>query len=342
MLNPNNELEPLTVLILGCGNIAGGFDVDRPGDAPPFTHASAFLRHGGYSLAACIDPNCERLDAFRKRWNIPAANASLEELQIGAGFFDVVSICSPTSLHASHLQAALALQPKLVFCEKPVTDTVAETSRWVEEFDRAGVKLAINHTRRWAPDVLRLREQIHAGAWGKIRSATATYCKGILNNGGHMIDLLIYLLGPVSLLSVGQPLWDFWDNDPTVPAMLQTSGGVPLQLSISDARDFAFFELQIVSERGVIVMENGGLLWRVRKVIDSPLFKGYSSLDLGDSIQGEYAMAMTRAAENIYNAVVYGEALASTGHGALEAQRMCEQIKSESLAQFPKDNRSQR
>lgn len=334
-------MSKLRALIVGCGNIAGGFDADRPADALPLTHAGAFSRHGGYDLAACMDPDSERLDAFRKRWNIPTGYARFEELQNGASRFDVVSICSPTALHASHLQAALALQPRLVFCEKPVTGTIAETAKWVEEFDRAGVKLAINHTRRWTPYVLRLREQIHAGAWGKIRSATATYGKGVLNNGGHMVDLLICLLGPLSLLSVGQPVWDFWDDDPTIPAMLQSSGGVPVQLSVSDARDFAFFELQIVAERGVIVMENGGLQWRVRKVIDSPLFKGYQSLDTGESIQGDYALAMALAAENIYNAVACGEALACTGQGALEAQRLCGQINSASLAQFRTDNRSQ-
>jgi predicted dehydrogenase len=331
----------IRALIVGCGNIAGVFDADRPADALPLTHAGAFSRHGGYDLAACMDPDGERVDAFRKRWNIPTGYASFEELQNCAGRFDVVSICSPTALHASHLRLALTLKPRLVFCEKPVTGTVAETTKWVEEFDKAGVKLAINHTRRWAPDVLLLREQIHTGAWGKIRSATATYSKGVLNNGGHMVDLLIGLLGQLSLLSAGQPLWDFWDDDPTIPAMLQTSSGVPVQLNVSDARDFAFFELQIVSERGVILMENGGFQWRVRKVIDSPQFNGYRSLDAGELIHGEYASAMSRAVENIYNAVLFGETLASTGHGALEAQRLCEQIKSSSLAQFCTDNRSQ-
>jgi len=331
----------LRTLIVGCGNIAGGFDADRPADALPLTHAGAFTRHGGYDLAACMDPVGERLDAFRKRWNIPTGYVCFEELHNGAGCFDVVSICSPTALHASHLQAALALKPGLVFCEKPVTGAIAETARWIEEFDRAGVKLAINHTRRWAADVLRLREKILAGDWGKIRSVTGTYGKGVLNNGGHMVDLLICLLGPLSLLSVGQPVWDFWDDDPTIPALLQTSSGVPVQLSVSDARDFAFFELQIVSERGVILMENGGLQWRVRKVIDSPQFKGYRSLDEGALIQGEYDLAMTLAAENIYNTIACGDALASTGHGALEAQRLCELIKSSSFAQFCTDNRAQ-
>ena len=43
------------VLLIGCGNIAGRFDMARPADAWPVTQAGAFRRHGGYELAACIE-----------------------------------------------------------------------------------------------------------------------------------------------------------------------------------------------------------------------------------------------------------------------------------------------
>lgn len=322
----------LRVLIIGCGNIAGGFDADRPDDALPMTHAGAYVRHGGYTLVACMDPDDVRRNAFQKRWNVPQGYSGLDGLQNRVGDFDVISICSPTALHTMHLQAALELRPKLVFCEKPVTTSLAETVAWVERFGMAGVKLAINHTRRWAPDVLRLRDELNAGTWGSVRSVVGSYGKGVLNNGGHMVDLLHCLFGSLSLLSAGSPVWDFWEDDPTIPALLSTAQGTPVHLSVSDARDFSFFELQIVTERGVIVMENGGMQWRFRKVINSPHFKGYRSLGEGSSVQGEYAYAMIRAAENIYNAVLNDDALASTGFSAIEAQRLCEQIKGASLA----------
>jgi predicted dehydrogenase len=318
----------LRVLIIGCGNIAGGFDANRPCDGPPLTHAGAFLRHGGYALAACMDPDESRRSAFQERWNVAQGFASVDVVENRVGDYDVVSICSPTALHAKHLQLALALRPKLVFCEKPVTTSLAQTATWVERYDAAGVQLAVNHTRRWAPDVMRLRDELNEGAWGSVRSAVGVYGKGILNNGGHILDLLLCLLGPLSLLTVGRPIWDHWDDDPTIPALLVTAKGASVELSVSDARDFSFFELQIVTERGVIAMENGGLEWRIRRVINSPHFAGYRSLDAGESVPGEYAHAMSNAVDNIYNSVANREVLSSSGHSAMEAQRLCEQIKS--------------
>ena len=53
------------------------------------------------------------------------------------------------------------------------------------------------------PDVLRLRDELAAGHWGEVRSVSATYNKGVLNNGGHLIDLLHLLLGPLDVVVTG-------------------------------------------------------------------------------------------------------------------------------------------
>lgn len=317
----------LSVLVVGCGNIAGGFDAARPDDAAPLTHAGALRQHGGFVLQACVDPDAARRAAFAARWGLPQAAASIDALQAAPGSFDLVCICSPTALHAEHLEAALALAPRLVFCEKPVTPTLAETALWAGRYAEAGIPLAINHTRRWAPDVERLAAELRRGDWGALRSAGGLYNKGVLNNGGHMVDLLQLLLGPVQPLAAGLPLWDFWPEDPSVPALLQTADGVPVTLHLGHAADCAVFELQLVTERAVITMEDGGQAWRVRPVVESPSFKGYRSLAAGERRAGEYALAMRRAAANLHAAATQGQALASTADSARTAQAVCEALR---------------
>lgn len=318
---------PLRVLVIGCGNIAGGFDAQRPRDAAPLTHAGAFTVAGGFVLAACVDPDEQRRRAFQERWNVAEAYENASALAERATDFDVVSICSPTALHGAHLEFALALRPRLVFCEKPVTPSRAETARWVERFEEAGVLLAVNHTRRWAPDVVRLRDELAAGAWGAVRSASGTYGKGVLNNGSHMVDLLAFLLGPLRVAAAGQPVSDFWPDDPTVPAMLLAPGDLPVLIATAHAADYALFELQLVTEQGVITMEEGGLRWRIRRTCPSPHFAGYRSLEAGAITTGEYWQAMTCAARNLRETVQHGRSLASSGRTALEAQTLCEQIR---------------
>lgn len=322
-------LRRLKVLIVGCGNIAGGFDAARDPGLPPLTHAGAFSQHGGFDLVACVDPDDMRRQAFMRRWAVPSGFSSLDQVASAfePGGFDVVSLCSPTSVHSEQLRATLSLGPRLVFCEKPVTATVSETTELVRLCEEAGIPLAVNHTRRWATDIQRLASQLRAGAWGPIRSAVGTYNKGVLNNGSHMVDLLHLLLGPLVLEQSGAPLADFWSDDPSVPALLRTPQGIPVHLVIAHARDAAVFELQLITEKAVITMEDGGLKWRVRRVVESPVFSGYRVLDSGEWIAGDYMQATSCAVANLHDHLERGVPLASDGQSALAAQRLCEAIR---------------
>ncbi|MBL8287797.1 MAG: Gfo/Idh/MocA family oxidoreductase [Rubrivivax sp.] len=319
------NLQQLRVLIVGCGNIAGGFDAERPASALPLTHAGAYVRHGGFRLVACVEPEAQRRDAFMQRWLVEKGYPSIETAA-AAGPFDVVSLCSPTPLHAAHIAAALSLHPRLIFCEKPVTRCAADTAAAVHVCAAAGVKLAVNHNRRWAPDIQRLSAELRAGHWGAVRSAIGIYNKGVLNNGTHLVDLVQLLLGPLELLAAAAPLFDHWPDDPTVPALLRTQQGVPVTLNAAHAADYAVFELQLFTERGMVAMEDGGAGWRVRRVVASPHFKGYAVLDAGQRTAGEYLASTLAAVGNVHDALTRGTALASTGETALAAQRLCERI----------------
>jgi len=324
-----------SVLILGCGNIAGGFDTERE-SAAPLTHAGGYRAHGGFHIAACVDPDDARREAFAARWNVDRAAASIAALGSAApGAFDVISICSPNACHAEHLDAAIALRPRLIFCEKPVTDSAAETEAAVQRCAEAGVALAVNYSRRWAPDTIALAEELAAGEWGAVRSVVGTYTKGVVHNGGHMIDLIHLLLGPVRLIAAGQAVHDFWDDDPSVPALLETESGVAVHLAIGDARDCALFELTIITERGEIAMRDGGFAWSERRVGDSAIFPGYRTLGQPTIRVGEYERAMRAAIDNIAAALDHGAALRSTGETALAAQRVCEAIRTAARAADP-------
>ena len=320
-------LNPLRVLITGCGNIAGGFDEGRLPGYLPYTHAGAYGRDGRFNIAACIDPEDNRRGKFMSAWGVPLGFPSIEELSDSDRQFDVISICSPTACHAHDLEMALRLRPRLIFCEKPVTTSVADTEGLVAACGKANILLAVNYTRRWDPDISRLRAAIQSGQWGELRSVIGIYNKGLLNNGSHMVDLLHLLVGPMEIVKVGRPVQDFFPDDPSVPVWLESAQGMPVHLACGHAEDYAVFELQLVFSQGVLSMEEGGMFWRERRVIDSDTFKGYRQLDGGLRRAGEYPHAMLQAVGNIYRAVRQAEQLASTGESALAAQRICAQIK---------------
>ena len=327
----NNKFK---VLLIGCGNMAGGYDLLQPEEALPLGHAKAFRQHGGFEITSCIEPNTAQRQAFQSRWQVPHGYASWQDLPHQVGSFDVISICSPTGFHAEDIQAALALKPRMIFCEKPVTLQLAQTQQAVTDCARQQVLLAVNHSRRWSPEVLQLKQNLAQGQWGVVRSVSAVYNKGMLNNGSHMMDLLLNLFGPLLITHVGQAMVDYFDADPSVDACLQTADGVPIQLNVAHAQDYALFEMQIFTEKGVIAMEDGGARWRFRTAAPSTQLPGYNFLLHGEWVALQGSPALRNAVANLHDALAQGAALACTGSHALQAQSLCEQIQQRALAKM--------
>lgn len=325
----------LKVLVIGCGNIAGGFDAARAADAPPLSHAGAYRSHGGFALAACVEPDAARRAAFQQRWQVPLGFATVQEVLAAGLRFDVVSICSPTPQHHGHLLACPDLGARLVFCEKPVCTDAEEAADALGRLAARGIPVAVNHNRRWDPTVAALQAELAAGAWGRLRCATGHYNKGVLNNGSHLIDLLQCLVGPLRLLHAGAAVHDHWADDPSVPALLAGPDGTSVALNCSHAADYALFELQLVLEHATIAMEDGGLRWRIRPSAASPEFPGYRALAAGEVRAGRYLESTSHAVQNIHQALSGGAPLASTGESALAAQRLCHQIKALSQSSHP-------
>ena len=280
------NINPLSVLIIGCGNIAGGLDQGRPSGYLPLTHAGAYTYDGRFHIEACVEPDDQRRNEFMKAWKITAGFRSVEEVVHANHRFDVVSICSPTTEHAYHLEMALRLHPELIFCEKPVTTSVLSTERFIDDCRKADISLVVNYTRRWDPDIGQLIADIHAGKRGQLRTVIGLYNKGILNNGSHMIDLLHLLCGPMKIVMVGVPVYDYFPEDPAIPVLMESEYGVSITLACGNAEDYALFDLQLVFANAVLTMEDGGMFWRERCATDSTLFNGYRKLEVDRRREG--------------------------------------------------------
>jgi predicted dehydrogenase len=326
------SVTPYSVLIIGCGNIAGGFDMASSLEQPPLSHAGAYIRHGSFRLAACVDPDDARRMAFARHWSVDTHAADLQALHAQPGCFDVISICSPTEVHHEHLAHAIALRPRVIFCEKPITYEPEAAAGLVWECQNLGISLAVNYSRRWDPFLDDLILQVQEGRWGRLRSVVGHYNKGILNNGGHMVDLLRCLIGPMTVVSAACAKYDFWESDPTVAALLTSDDGcIPVYLNPAHARDFAFFELELTCELGVIRMLTGGMEWLLREAIPSPQFTGYRTLGESKLIQGRYLETMGRAIQNVYAHLQHGVPLSCSGEEALLTQKLCISIQQSAL-----------
>ena len=313
----------LTVAVIGCGRIAGGLVPASGTDAQAPTHADAYHRHPSFRMTACVEPDQSRRHAFMRRWQVARGFADLDACIAAKVGCQVASVCAPTAAHAAVLWRLLETPVRAVLCEKPLTDDTGESARLVDAYRAAEKPLAVAYLRRWNPAMTALKQELENGSWRALRTLTGFYTKGALNNGSHLVDLIHYLFGPLSLTAVTGRRIDGEAHDPTVDAVLALDGGVPVHLIGADARDYALFELHIVAERGAVDIERSGRVVRRRRRVDDPLHGGYRLLDQGEWTEYGHGDPLFRALDNILGALEHGAALASDGTSALQAQRLC-------------------
>ena len=306
-------------LIVGCGAIAGGYDHADPRSTDVLTHAKAYGLHDGFRAVACVEPDAQKRRAFQDRWEIPHGFAALDQVDVP---FSVASCCVPTAFHAETLRALLARRPRLVWAEKPVTDDLDSAEQVVAAYDRAGISLCVNHLRRWAPGIVALKAEIAAGQWGNLQGGTGIYTKGLLNNGSHMLDLLAFLLGPVQPVACVQDVDEGRDDD-TARTVIVAVDRAQIHVQGFDGRAFTVFELDLLFTGGRVTLTDAAFTVVRRPVEASAKFPGYQVLAAPSAQPAGLERAMLATLDNVHAHLTAGQDLASTGHTALAAQRLC-------------------
>lgn len=316
------------VLIIGCGQIAGGYDEQREGDTT-LSHMGAYAGHSGFHVSACIDPNAERRAAFMNFWGIPLGFASIDEALSNVKNVQVASVCSPTSNHLSDLDYLLDNAPQLraVFCEKPIGEDLNGAQQTVKRYRDKSVALLVNYFRRWDCVLDTLRTDIIDNRWGKVQNITAYYGKGILHNGSHVIDLLSHMFGELTPITVTRRQVDHSEVDPSLDAVLKIGTNAPVYLVGTDSTLYDLFEIYLTMETAQIVLEGGATVMRIRHSQQNPNFPSHRNLERGEWTPTALNGALPQAIRNLYAcATSRSEMAPSTGTTALETHHLCQQL----------------
>ena len=315
------------VLIIGCGNIAGGLDFNHNhSNRLPLTHAKAYKKNHNFELVACIDSNEEQLLGFQKEWSISQGFLSIEEAISKKIEIDVVSICSPTHCREEHLNLVLSLNPRLVFCEKPIHFDISAAKNLIQKYKEKNVYLQVNYNRRFDHSVCDFKKSIESKEFGDLRVIRGWYNKGLLNNGSHCLDVLNFLFGRLIIKNVGEGINDYDKNDLSYPLHLSTRNNIPIFLSCGNANDFSLVELEFLFANGRIKMLNGGRNWSFERVTEDSTFRGYKILGDVEFTDGKYLESFSNAVSNIHNCLIKNEKLKSNGKDALKVLSLCSEI----------------
>jgi predicted dehydrogenase len=280
-----NTAEQIRVAIIGCGLIGTEWDRLTLEDALPITHARAFSKHRLAKLVALCDIDIERARSASKYWHVDHIYTDPQQL-FDQQKIDVAVIATPTSARWEVIEPALAARVKVLVIEKPLANSLKECRRLVAAIDAAGALTMVNFSRNWDPSMRELKEQIEAGAIGKVQRIVATYGKGISNNGSHLIDLASFLFRarPSRARALGSPFdsseanWSptgerAWDAQ---VEFIDTNGQcINLTLLGTDQNAFTCFEFKIIGHKAIFELSMGGRHLKFTELQEDPNFVGY-------------------------------------------------------------------
>jgi len=208
-------MEPVRFGIIGCGQVGQWLDGgDYNGVA--WWQANAVKNVPEVKIVACSSRKEENREAFAKEFG-GAPYADYHDM-LASDEVDVVSICTPSGTHADiAIEAAKA--GKHVITEKPMDVKLDKADAMIQACRDAGVKLQVVFPRRVAPGIPEAKKALEEGAIGTLVLAAARCQRwrkqdyfadsswrgtwwgdgggAMMNQGIHIIDLLVYLMGDV-------------------------------------------------------------------------------------------------------------------------------------------------
>ncbi|MCM2306540.1 MAG: Gfo/Idh/MocA family oxidoreductase [Sulfuritalea sp.] len=318
-----------SVLLIGLGNVAVGYDAADASSAKVLSHARAFSRHPAFRLAGGVDPDAGCRRRFETGYGVPSytdIDTAMRELSP-----DVVVVATPTALHLQTVTAVLAAgRPQAMLCEKPLAYDLAEARQIVAACARQNCALFVNFFRQAEPGVAEIRARLADGRIGRPLKGVVWYSKGMFNSGVHFLSLLQNLLGEVRevrLIDAGR-LWHGTDPEPDVNIAFAAGRVVFLA-----AREEDFFHnaVELIAPNGRLRYEAGGarIVWQ--GVEEDARFKGYTRLcEAGETIAADFDRIQWYVADQLAAAIEGRAAQLCSGTEALRTQEVLAIIKEKS------------
>lgn len=154
-------------------------------------HARGYAIHSRTEVVAVADTDQENLDLFRERFGVPGYSdygemLAKERIEISAPVL-------PVRANAGAVVASAQAGVKAISCEKPLTASLEDADRTVEECRTKGIFFAAGLVARNYPEYWKARELIEAGGIGEVQSINVYDTNG--QGGCHGINLALHFAG---------------------------------------------------------------------------------------------------------------------------------------------------
>ena len=267
-------------LVIGLGNV--GLDYDLVHDSADYvlTHSNALHVHPYFDLVGGCDINDAQNVKFYDKYKKPSFSTIKEALIKTKP--DIVCVSVPTKNHHAVINEVFKIaKPKIILCEKPISDSLENGIRIKELCDENKCKLFINFMRKSDVGSIEVKKRIDNGEIISPMKGVCWYSKGLLNNGSHFINLLEFWLGEAeSYKIINKGIKDIsGDSEPDVK--INFKHGEIFFLSKKEDL-FSFYTMELIASNGRLKYEmNGSVSWQSK--VKDDIFQKYTILDKNKS-----------------------------------------------------------
>ena len=305
---------------MGCGQIGGGYRPASPQVKLTANHATAYAQLSDMTLVAACDPSSDARKHFRAQWPDVRLYDDADQM-LQAEHPDVVSVCAPTSEHEKLNLLAIRHGVRAILCEKPFTDGLEAAQKVLAAADDAGVRLGVNYTRRWDPGHQKVFARFRRETRDDTLCFSGRYCKGILNNGSHMLDLLVGCLGMPDAVRA-EPGFDDEKSDPTPWVFLYYGLRLRAVMQPFPVEPYSIFEYDITDASGRVRFLDSGFRITTEVPGPSPWYSNATWIRPSPPVEGEMESCLLEALRNLREAALTGRAMRCTGADALRVHQL--------------------
>lgn len=312
-------MDKLRFALIGCGNIA-----------KKHAHVlSSFLDDA--EIGAFVDLDVKRAQAFSAKYGAPAFGSIAELMREMGDRIDVFSVLTPSGAHCGNVLDLVEYGRPLVV-EKPLALRLDDADRMIEACDAHGVKLFVVHQNRYNPPIVKARQALEQGRFGRLVLGTVrlrwkrdqayydseswrgtwAHDGGVfMNQAVHHIDMLTWFMGAVeSVRSMAATrLVDIECEDTGVAVIRYRSGALGiLEATTATRPDDLEGSISILGEKGSVVIGgffmNQLVTWKFADAqpIDDEIFAKYGQNpaefghNLGEYLKGVVCSLRTKKA----------------------------------------------
>ena len=286
-------------------------------------HAKAIQSLVNANLAGICGTNMEKTRMLAVKYGCKAYNNCSEMLQSDG--IEILIIATPSGAHMEPAIEA-ARYGKHVLCEKPLEITLERMDKMIEAHEKSGTRLGGIFNYRFNESVQILKNAVDTGRFGTITHAavyvpwwrTDEYYQSswrgtkrldgggaMMNQSIHMVDMLQYMMGPVSSLqaytaTLAHPQIEVEDTAVAILKFKNNALGIVYGSTASYPGQFR--RLEITGTKGTVIMEENSLkVWQfaVSDEGDDEIIWKYGKIEGGGGVADPAAISFQLHAKNI-------------------------------------------